>query len=182
MSVETIYMPLLNEGTEAWAPVTAERCSIDTFLVRGPVPEGQLWRFGPDCVVAVEPKTFADGTTGLVVTQFIGIPAIMADGWRGVEAEINKIVAQAAQPFEEDTIANASDLLNYLRGRCPTPDTVDKGYWDTICFTWGNIEIEVFGDHIEVYRLHDQRTEIWHEAHRAGDPFSPKVLAELGAP
>ena len=174
-------MPLLYEGTEAWAPVQAERCSSDTFLVRGPVPEGELWRFGPDCIVAVEPKIFSDGTMGLVVTQFVGVPAIMADGWRGVEAEINKIVAEAREPFEQGTVANAQDLLAFLRERCPTPDSVDKGYWNTICLSWGNFEIEIHDDHIEGYRSYDQRTDIWHEEHKPGDPFSAKVLAELAA-
>jgi len=57
----TIYMPLLNEGTATWRPVTAERLGPDTFRVLGPKPADEEWEFGPGSVVRGAPRTFDDG-------------------------------------------------------------------------------------------------------------------------
>ena len=46
---------------------------------------------------------------------------------------------------------------------------------------WGNFEIEVFEDRLEVYRFFDQRSEIWYEYHQPGAAFTPRLLAELAA-
>jgi hypothetical protein len=50
MSV-TIYMPLLDEGTEVWRPVQAEAQSSNAYLILGPMPEGEAWAFPPGSVV-----------------------------------------------------------------------------------------------------------------------------------
>ena len=181
MSVQTIFMPLIDEGTDVWAPVQAERFSDDTFLVFGPMPDDQGWRFSPNTIVAVERKNFSDGTEGLIVTGFVGVPEIMSDGWDGVQSEINRIVSEATEPFDAETLGNVRDLMVVLRERCPTPDAVDKGYWSTIRFFWADFEIEVFGDHLEGYRFHDQSTDIWHDDHMPGEAFSQRVLTELAA-
>ena len=117
----------------------------------------------------------------MIVTRFIGVPEIMSDGWDGVAAEINRIVSQATEPFDAETLGNVRDLMAVLRDRCPTPDAVDKGYWSTVCFTWGNFQIEVFSDHLEGNRFYDQRTDIWHDDHMPGEAFSQRVLTELAA-
>jgi len=179
MSTETIYMPLLDEGTDVWTPVQAKRQTANTFLVLGPQPDDQLWGFAPNTIVGVEHKIFAGGKDGLIVTRFVGLPAIMTQGWVGVEAEIKKIIDEAPAPFDAQTSANVYDLLSFLRDRDPLPDAVDKGYWSTVCFTWGNFEIQVFGDHLEGSRFYEQRTDIWYEDHTAGEPFSPKVVSAL---
>jgi hypothetical protein len=38
----TIFMPLLDEGTEVWRPVKAIRKS-DGYLVLGPMPSDEVW-------------------------------------------------------------------------------------------------------------------------------------------
>jgi hypothetical protein len=63
MTTETIYMPLLGEGTDVWAPVQAEGLEGTSFRVLGPMPDDQEWAFSVGEVVDVEPRTFADGST-----------------------------------------------------------------------------------------------------------------------
>lgn len=38
---ETIYMPLVDEGSDAWRPVDAERRPDGSFQVLGSVPDGE---------------------------------------------------------------------------------------------------------------------------------------------
>lgn len=53
-SPTTIYMPLLEEGTEVWRPVEAEPLESGLYLVMGPVPDDEIWRFPPGTVVRCE--------------------------------------------------------------------------------------------------------------------------------
>ena len=64
----TIYMPLLNEGTSVWKPVSAERLSEDTFRVLGSMPDDEEWAFTPDSIVRVSHQLFGDGRSGFVAT------------------------------------------------------------------------------------------------------------------
>jgi len=99
--------------------------------------------------------------------------------WSGSETEIKKIATESAKAFDPATVANALELLALMRDRCPIPE-VAKGYGSTIRFCWGgNLEIEVFPDHVEAYRFRDQHTDIWHYAHRPGAPFSTELMSEL---
>jgi hypothetical protein len=66
MSVETIYMPLLDEGTDVWAPVQAEPLERDSFRILGPKPDDQEWTFAPGAIVDTGAKTFSDGEPGIV--------------------------------------------------------------------------------------------------------------------
>ena len=61
----TIYMPLLNEGTDVWAPVRAERISGSYYRVLGPQPDDQEWEFPTDSIVRVVQRTFSGGETAL---------------------------------------------------------------------------------------------------------------------
>jgi hypothetical protein len=106
--------------------------------------------------------------------------------WSDVEAEIKRIIASSREPFDPDTIAQVADLMSFMRPRCPVPE-VAKGYWSTIRFMWDNampgpLEIEVFGDRLEVYRFFNGRTDIQHVAHVPGAPFSAELAAELPLP
>jgi hypothetical protein len=71
MAAETIYMPLLDEGTDVWAPVQAERQSGNAFLVLPPMPDDQLWKFEPGSLVGVRVKIFSGGEDGLVATRLV---------------------------------------------------------------------------------------------------------------
>jgi len=103
--------------------------------------------------------------------------------WSDVEAEIKHIIASSREPSDSDTIAQVTDLMRFMRSRCPVPE-VAKGYWSTIRFIWDNavpgpLEIEVFSDRLEVYRFFNGRTDIQHLAHVPGVPFSAELAAEL---
>jgi hypothetical protein len=67
MSTKTIYMPLLDEGTTVWVPVTAEELPDGRFRVLGPEPDDQDWACKPDEIVAVKRVIFQDGAEGCAV-------------------------------------------------------------------------------------------------------------------
>ena len=57
----TIYMPLLNEGTDVWRPVPATQVSAGTYRVEGDMPDDEEWMFAPGSVVRCELRAFNDG-------------------------------------------------------------------------------------------------------------------------
>jgi hypothetical protein len=61
----TIYMPLEGEGTDVWVPVSAQAVGGMRYLVGGPAPADQHWRFAPGTVVEGVARTFQDGITGV---------------------------------------------------------------------------------------------------------------------
>jgi hypothetical protein len=106
------------------------------------------------------------------------------DSSQAVEAEMERLISTERQePFAPVTIAQARDFLRAVRDRCTVPDEVCKGYWSTIIFSWPTaprgLDIEIFGDRLELYRFDDKRTEIRHFAHTPGEPFPPDLIAEL---
>jgi hypothetical protein len=65
--IATIYIALLNEGTDVWKPVTAEHLSGGrVFRVIGPMPDDEAWAFAPGAVVVCERQVFQDGSQGTV--------------------------------------------------------------------------------------------------------------------
>jgi hypothetical protein len=100
--------------------------------------------------------------------------------WPGVETEIDRIITDSNNGFTADTIAQVNDVVELLRNRLPVPD-VAKGYWSTISLCWQgeSLEIEVFGDRVEVYRFYVGRTDIKTFAHKAGEAFPAELLREL---
>lgn len=65
-----VYVPLLDEGTDVWRPVLAERVAPGLFRLNGPIPEGELWQFQPGEVVRCENRRFSTADDELVaVTQ-----------------------------------------------------------------------------------------------------------------
>ena len=61
----TIYMPLLDEGTDVWVPVLAERLGESQYRVLGPMPDDQEWLFPPESIVRLASRSFATGHAGL---------------------------------------------------------------------------------------------------------------------
>jgi hypothetical protein len=52
---ETIFVRLLEEGTDVWRPVPAHRLSETTYrLADTQVPEDEIWRFHPGDIVVAE--------------------------------------------------------------------------------------------------------------------------------
>ena len=66
MEMATIYMPLLDEGTDVWRPVTAECLGRGTFRIIGLQPYGEKWAFAPGTVIAGKLYRFADGVQGTI--------------------------------------------------------------------------------------------------------------------
>jgi hypothetical protein len=67
--LETVYIALEEEGTNCWRPVQAERLSSTEFVLRGPVPEDEVWHFQPGdrvrCTIRISP----DGSPFLVAVE-----------------------------------------------------------------------------------------------------------------
>ena len=66
MSLETIYVALLQEGVDSWRPVLAEPIDTEMYLIKDEIPEEEVWEFQPGDVVRCRAKTFSDGSSGLV--------------------------------------------------------------------------------------------------------------------
>ena len=68
MASETIYVELLGEKVDVWAPVQAEVQPDGTFHLPDHAPEDQTWRFPPGSRVRCENKMLSDGPA-LVATE-----------------------------------------------------------------------------------------------------------------
>lgn len=68
----TIYVALLNEGTDCWRPVEASLQGEGTYLLSGTVPESEEWEFAPGATVECKEKNFAQGKVGLVAVRRVG--------------------------------------------------------------------------------------------------------------
>ena len=66
----TIYVSLLNEGTDCWRPVKAESLAEGLFRITDSQPEGEQWEFQPGQVVLCRERVFQDGE-GLVAFESI---------------------------------------------------------------------------------------------------------------
>jgi hypothetical protein len=54
MQSKVVYVELLDEGVEAWAPVEAEQIDSDTYVLPARAPEDQQWAFPPGSRVVCE--------------------------------------------------------------------------------------------------------------------------------
>jgi hypothetical protein len=62
----TLYMLLLNEGTDVWRPISAESVGAGTFRILGPLPNDEVWQFLPGSVVTTAHHRFSDGSSGII--------------------------------------------------------------------------------------------------------------------
>jgi hypothetical protein len=99
--------------------------------------------------------------------------------WSDVFQLIDDVVAAGGATFSPATIQNARDVaaLGALRA-FPMPD-LSKGYWETICFHWTDIEVEVFDDRVELYDFADRGMDIRHYAHKPGSDLDPEFVTRL---
>jgi hypothetical protein len=104
------------------------------------------------------------------------------NNWDEVEVQVRRVVSECTETFDPATVANAGDVLAAMRNNFAAPE-VFQGEWPTIRFCWGREwEIEVFSDHVEVYRFpSDGRFDVRHYSHLPGEPFSAELMAELSA-
>jgi hypothetical protein len=60
---DTIYVALLDEGTDVWRPAPAWKINPSTYIVLRPDdydPDDEKWEFPPGSTVVVEPRKFQD--------------------------------------------------------------------------------------------------------------------------
>jgi len=67
-----IFMPLVDEGTECWRPVTAKICDGFEFEILGIMPSDEAWQFAPGTRVFCRRQVFANGSNGLAALQVAG--------------------------------------------------------------------------------------------------------------
>jgi hypothetical protein len=66
----TIYISLLDEGTDVWRPVSAEQVSGDIYRVTGTPPDDtESWEFATGDMVRCREQTFASGERHLVAYE-----------------------------------------------------------------------------------------------------------------
>ncbi len=63
----TIYMPLLNEGTEVWRPVEATHLSFDLYRVNDRMPDDEEWAYAPGDTVRCELTIFKEGMSRMTI-------------------------------------------------------------------------------------------------------------------
>jgi hypothetical protein len=65
----TIYVELLEEGTDCWRPVESEHLGGDLYRITGEVPDDEVWAFGPGSIVKCRVQTFSEGRPALVAYE-----------------------------------------------------------------------------------------------------------------
>lgn len=71
-TTRTVYVKLLDEGTDAWRPVEALELEDGSFeLGRNKQDQDEKWEFPSGSRVICSEKIFSDGTSGLVATQLV---------------------------------------------------------------------------------------------------------------
>ena len=61
VNVATIYLPLLNEGTDCWRPVEAIELGSDLFRIVSQKPEDEEWPYRSGEVVRCRWRQFSEG-------------------------------------------------------------------------------------------------------------------------
>jgi hypothetical protein len=61
-----IFVQLLEEGTEVWKPVKAEKLNDGLYTITSINNFNEIWEFNSGQTVKCITKTFADGTSWLV--------------------------------------------------------------------------------------------------------------------
>ena len=61
---DTVYVPLLYEGTDVWRPAPARKVSDSVYEILRPPqydPDDEKWEFPPGSVVQCAPRRTSDG-------------------------------------------------------------------------------------------------------------------------
>jgi len=67
--VTTIYMPLINEGTDVWRPVEAIKITDLGYMVTEKAPAGEEWAFEPGHILRCEERQLSSGTQLVAVAK-----------------------------------------------------------------------------------------------------------------
>ncbi|HUR97923.1 MAG TPA: hypothetical protein VMZ26_07645 [Pyrinomonadaceae bacterium] len=65
----TIYVYLLDDGTDAWRPVDAIHVGGDHYKITNPPIAGENWEFGPGSTVRCRKKVGADNAVFLAAFE-----------------------------------------------------------------------------------------------------------------
>ena len=66
--IATVFVRLLDEGTDVWRPVKARRLGETTYQIADePAPEDEAWAFQPGDIVVVEHRQDAASETGPLI-------------------------------------------------------------------------------------------------------------------
>jgi hypothetical protein len=68
-ALTTIYMPLLNEGTDVWRPVEAMKITALGYMVTQPQPAEEEWAFQPGYILRCEERQLSDGPKLVAVAK-----------------------------------------------------------------------------------------------------------------
>jgi hypothetical protein len=68
-ALTTIYMPLLNEGTDVWRPVDAMKITNLGYMVTQPQPADEEWAFQPGHILRCEERQLNDGPKLVAVAK-----------------------------------------------------------------------------------------------------------------
>lgn len=69
----TIYIALLEEGTEVWRPARASSTDGRLFCICDAAPPGEHWEFQKGETVLCVERRFADGNAGLVAIEAVHV-------------------------------------------------------------------------------------------------------------
>ena len=65
----TVYVALLDEGTNVWRPVNGESVGLGLFRLLGSVPSDENWQFQPGEVVRCENRNLSGGRVLVAVAR-----------------------------------------------------------------------------------------------------------------
>jgi hypothetical protein len=71
--VKTVYVALLDEGTDCWRPVQAEHMSGDVYRLCGPKHEDEAWEFQPGELVRCKPRRFSGGAEEMAAFEKVSL-------------------------------------------------------------------------------------------------------------
>ena len=72
----TVLVRMLDEGTDVWRPVLAERLGETTYrLVMDPPPEDEVWIFQPGDIVVVEQRQGDDSLIAVALATQLDPPS-----------------------------------------------------------------------------------------------------------
>jgi len=69
-----IFVKLLDEGTDCWRPVAAQRVEENHFVIVDAVPEDETWEFQPGEAARCAERQFQDGSRKLVAVARVSVP------------------------------------------------------------------------------------------------------------
>lgn len=105
------------------------------------------------------------------------------EDWAKAEAQLRRLVADTSRPIDAAIVSVTEDFLGQIHRSRQLPE-LGIGYWNTIVLHWPDtsspsIQVEIFADHLELYRLFDGRSDIAHFPHACGQPLPEKILNDI---